>query len=145
MYKIIQNAAVKTCSCDHKTPMMFTFTTPGLVKSTAVQLLARRLSATETIDWALEEVLDHHSGQLTGPDRKPVVFDTDDPNEVEKFDNAFRNDSRRFINRVKAKAQEEWTGKYRLQKRMVYPMTLLWFALEIYRCRTTGKCSRIAG
>ncbi len=140
----LKNTTAEICSCDHKTPRMFTFTSLGFIKKTASRLQARGLSATETIDWALEELFDHHRGKLTGPDGKPVVFDTDDPNEVEKFDNAFRNDSRRFINRVKAKSQAGWTGKYRLQNRMVYPMMLLWFALEIHDCRTSGKCSRKA-
>lgn len=140
----MERTAAEFCSCDHKTPRMFKFTSPGFIKMTAVRLQARGLSATETIDWALEEMFDHHCGQLTGPDGKSVVFDTDDPIEVEKFDNAFREDSRRFINRIKTKAQKGWTGKYRLQKRMIYPMMLLWFALEIHDCRTFGRCSCMA-
>jgi len=137
-----QKAPAKTCSCDHKTPRKFTFTSPVFFKATAVRLQTLGLSATQTIDWALEEVFDHHCGQLTGPDGKPVVFDTDDPSEVEKFDNAFREDSRRFINHIKAKAKKNWVGKYRLQTRLIYPMTLLWCALESHDCRTSGTCSR---
>ena len=144
MQNYIQNAAARVCSCDHKTPRTFTFTSPEFIKTTSARLQTQGLSATETIDWTLEELFDHHSGRLNGPDGKPVVFDTDDPDEVEKFDDAFRNDSRRFINRIKAKAQEDWTGKYRLQKRMIYPMVLLWFALQIHDCRSSGKCSRTA-
>lgn len=139
------NEALRTvsnvCNCDHRTPRMYTFTSQGFVKTTSARLVDRGLSATQTIDWTLEELLDHHSGCLTGPDGKPVVFDTDDVVEIEKFDGAFRNDSRRFINHLKAKAQGTRTGKYRLQKRVIYPMMLLWFALENYDCRTTGKCS----
>ncbi len=143
MQSIKQNATVKVCSCDRRTPRMFTFSSPEFIKTTSVRLRSLGLSASQTIDWTLEELFDHHSGSLTGPDGKLVEFDTDDPSEVEKFDSAFREDSRRFINRIKSKAQEGRIGKYRLQTRMIYPLGLLLFGLDINACRTTGKCSEI--
>tara|TARA_R110002072_G_scaffold266193_2_gene425040 strand:+ start:5918 stop:6358 length:441 start_codon:yes stop_codon:yes gene_type:complete len=130
------------CQCSFKAPGLYTFTSPAFAKAQAIALCALGLSATQTVDWALEELLEHHKGQIIGPDRKLIDLNSDKPTDVAQFDNAFRDDTRRFVNHVKAKADVSWTGTYRLQKRMIYPMTLLWGALQIHDCRSSGKCSR---
>ena len=132
------------CHCTFKAPGLYTFTSPGFTKAQAIALCALGLSATQTVDWVLEELLEHHKGQLIGPDRKLIDLNSDKPTDVALFDNAFRDDTRRFVNHIKAKADVSWTGTYRLQKRLIYPMTLLWGALQIHACRCSGNCARNA-
>ena len=126
------------CICKHKTPGKFTFTSPEFSKLTAIRVATLEQSGTQTWDFAVEELSRHHTGDLTGPDGKLFQFHSD----VEAYDNSIRDDQKSHINRIKAKARDGWKGTYRLQERMIYPMMLLWFALEIHDCRTTGKCSR---
>jgi len=137
-----KNTTYEFCHCTFKAPGLYTFTSPVFTKTQAIALCALGLSATQTVDWALEELLEQHKGQLIGPDRKLVDLNSDSPNDVAQFDNAFRNDTRRFVNHIKAKADVGWTGTYRLQKRLIYPMTLLWGALQIRACRSCSKCPR---
>lgn len=132
------------CHCDHKAPGKFTFTTPAFSKAIATRVAQLELSGTQTWDFAVEELSRHHTGDLTDINGKPFQFRSDDPEDVEAYDNSIRDDQKSHINRIKAKACDGWKGTYRLQERMIYPMMLLWFALEIHDCRTTGKCSRLS-
>ena len=55
------------CQCSFKAPGLYTFTSPAFAKAQAIALCALGLSATQTVDWALEELLEHHKGQIIGP------------------------------------------------------------------------------
>jgi len=129
------------CHCTHEAPGRFTFTSPAFSKATAVRVAKLGHSGTQTWDFAVEELSRHHTGALIDIDGKPFRFRSDNIDDVAKYDNALREDQKSHINRIKAKACDSWKGTYRLQKRMIYPMMLLWFALEVHDCRTTGKCS----
>lgn len=130
------------CHCNHETSGKFTFTSPGYSKVIATRVSKLEQSGTQTWDFAVEELSRHHTGDLTDINGKPFRFRSDNPKDVEAYDNSIRDDQKSHINRIKAKARNNWKGTYRLQERMIYPMMLLWFALEIHDCRTTGKCSR---
>lgn len=136
------NKCSNTCICKHKTPGKFTFTSPAFNKHTAIRAALLEQSGTETWDFAVEELSRHHTGELIDIDGKPFRFRSDNPKDVAAYDNSIRDDQKSHINRIKAKARDDWKGTYRLQKRMIYPMTLLWFSLESFDCRTKGKCSR---
>lgn len=130
------------CICKHEASGKFTFTSPAFSKETASRVVELELSGTQTWDFAVEELSRHHTGELVDINGKPFRFRSDNPEDVEAYDNSIRDDQKSHINRIKAKASDNWNGTYRLQERMIYPMVLLWFALEINDCRTSGKCSR---
>lgn len=131
------------CTCHHKTPGKFTFTSPPFNKVTAIRAANLDQSGTQTWDFIVEELSRHHTGQLTDINGTPFCFRSDDLKDVRAFDQSIRDDQKSHVNRIKAKARDGWKGKYRLQKRMIYPMMLLWFSLECHDCRTRGKCSQI--
>lgn len=132
------------CRCKHEAPGKFTFTSPAFSKETATRVAKLELSGTQTWDFAVEELSRHHTGELVDINGKPFRFRSDNPEDVEAYDNSIRDDQKSHINRIKAKACDSWKGTYRLQERMIYPMMLLWFALESHDCRTSGKCSQQA-
>lgn len=132
------------CHCKHEAPGKFTFTSPAFSKATAIRVAKLALSGTQTWDFAVEELSRHHKGELSDIDGKPFRFRSDNPADVNAYDDSIREDQKSHINRIKAKAHDDWKGTYRLQERMIYPMMLLWFALESHDCRTSRKCSRQA-
>lgn len=126
-----------------KPPPLRVLRSTAFNKTLATSLSDLGLSGDGTVDWALSELWDHHTGKLISSDFKMVERDSDDPNEVEKFDNLWsKSDQRRFINRYKDRAKREF--RYRLKMHCVDSVVMLHFALENYHCRTTGKCSHKA-
>ena len=143
MHNQTKNAAAKYCSCDHKAPKLRNIRSTMFNRHLAEEISTLYLSGDATVDWALSELWDHHTGKLLPSDFKMVERDSDDPQQVKKFDNLWsKKDQRRFINRYKDRARRKYQN--RLKMHCVDSVVMLHFALEIYQCRTTGKCSGTA-
>lgn len=128
------------CNCNHKAPPLRVLRSTAFNKALATDISSLGLSGDGTVDWALSELWDHHTGKLIPSDFDMVERDSDDPKEVERFDNLWsKSDQRRFINRYKDRAKRKF--QYRLKMHCVDSVVMLYFAMEIYHCRTTGKCS----
>lgn len=138
-----QNLATAVCGSDHHAPSLRAIRSTAFNKALAFELSDLNLSGDGTIDWVLSELWDHHTGKLIPSDFDMVERDSDDSKQVKRFDNLWSgNDQRRFINRYKDRANGEF--RYRLKMSSVDSVAMLYFALEIYYCRTYGTCSRKA-
>jgi len=143
MHNQTKRAAAKYCSCNHKAPKLRQIRSTMFNRQLAEDISALGLSGDGIVDWALSELLDHHRGKLLPSDFDMVNRDSDDPKQVERFDNLWSaGDQRRFINRYKDRAKRDF--KYRLKMSSVESVAMLHFALEIHNCRSSGKCSRAA-
>ena len=132
------------CTCTFKAPGRFTFKSTAHYREIAMALSRLRLSGTETWDFIVEELWHHHKGDLVDVDGKPFRFRSDNLADRDAYDDQLREDHRRFVNRILEKARDGWTGKNRMQERMLYPMQVIYFGLRSLHCRTNGHCSRSA-
>lgn len=140
MNKYFKSLTTNICRCGHKAPPLRVVRSTKFNKALAIEISHLGLSGDATVDWALSEHWDQHTGRLIPSDFKMVERDSDDPKEVAQFDNLWSgNDQRRFVNRYKNRAIREY--KYRLKMHCVDSVAMLYFAIQIHHCRTTGKCS----
>jgi len=137
----LRNTTTSLCGCDIKAPSLRALRSSLFNTALAVELCDLDLSGDGTIDMVLSELWDHHTGKLLPANFDMVQRDSDDPRQIERFDNLWSgNDQRRFINRYKDRAKRKF--KNRLKMSSVDSVVMLYFAMEIYYCRTYGQCSR---
>lgn len=127
------------CHCDHHAPPLRVLRSTTFNRHLAQQVVALEMSGDATVDLILSELLDYHAGKLIGFDDRVIDFlNRYDPVALEIYDDLFREDQRRTLNRYKARAGGLFRN--RLQERLIYPVLMIHFALAIRGCRLGGPC-----
>ena len=141
---LTNSEAARHCECDYRAPTLREIRSPQFNRTNAQEVSALKLSGDGTVDWAYLELCVNHTGKLLPSDFEMAQRDSDDPLAIEKFDNLWSGkDQRRYINRYKERAHR--TFRYRLKIHCVDSVVMLHFAMQIYQCRTTGRCSGTGG
>ena len=123
------------CTCDHYSPPLWVLQSPTFNKELACFFKRLGLSGDGIVDLTLDQIYLKHEGELF--DHNRIFIDTEavDFSAERIFGKAPRRSVNRYLERV------ERNHYYRLQRRMIPMVMMLYFGKEIYLCRTQGRCA----
>jgi len=125
-----------TCTCDHYLPPTWLVQSPAFNLELAAFYKQLGLSGDGIVDFVLNELYFYHEGDLF--DHQKIFVDV----EADEYapENVFGRSPRRSITRYLDRARNNYF--YRLQRRMIPMVMMMYFAKEIYLYRTQGACAK---
>lgn len=131
------------CRCNHYAPSVPEIRSVEFNRIQAARLDALNMSSAAIADMIWTELFEHRTGKLVNAEGTPIAFETDNSNAIRRYDEAVTEARRHFVKRYRARVAHD-SFKNRLQERLVYPVTMMFLALEVRDCRLSGSCSSSA-